>query len=279
MNLCQERKVMPVIDLRLKYGANSVPILSNETINEHAEALIGDYDSALLSSPQAIDVEDFAENYLGLRFHYADLSHNGFIWGRMVFNDSKIIVYNPDKKCVDEEPVDASTIVIDNGLLADNMEHGFRSTVIHESGHAIYHDEYYYIDYYQLPLEDEVEENHLPYTTCKAKNIIGLSNNSRSLHTDIEWIEHQAKYFSAAILMPRSTMRMLVSNNNIQDFCFKKYPGYENDALVAIVSKTFNVSFESAKIRIKDLGLTLVSKSPAPDSYYISGNYSSIPRL
>ena len=53
-----------MIDLRLKYGTNNIPILSNETIDEHAERLIGDYDSGLLSKPQAIDVEDFAENYL-----------------------------------------------------------------------------------------------------------------------------------------------------------------------------------------------------------------------
>ena len=139
-----------MIDLRLKYGTNNIPILSNETIDEHAELLIGDYDSSLLSKPQAIDVEDFAENYLGLHFHFTDLSHNGFIWGRMVFNDAKIIVYNPDTKRPDEEPVEGSTIVVDNGLLDEKKEHAFRSTVMHESGHAIYHDEYYYIDYYQL---------------------------------------------------------------------------------------------------------------------------------
>ena len=56
-----------MIDLRLKYGTNNIPLLSNETIDEHAELLIGDYDSSLLSKPQAIDVEDFAENYLGLQ--------------------------------------------------------------------------------------------------------------------------------------------------------------------------------------------------------------------
>ena len=40
-----------MIDLRLKYGTNNIPILSNETIDEHAELLIGDYDSSLLSKP------------------------------------------------------------------------------------------------------------------------------------------------------------------------------------------------------------------------------------
>ena len=269
-----------MIDLRLKYGTNNIPILSNEKIDEHAELLIGDYDSSLLSKPQAINVEDFAENYLGLRFHYTDLSHNGFIWGRMVFNDAKIIVYNPDTKRPDEEPVDGNTIVIDNGLLDEKKEHAFRSTVMHESGHSIYHDEYYYIDYYQLPLEVESEVEHLPYTSCGAKDIVGSAGRtSKKLQTDTEWIEHQAKYFSAAALMPRKTMRMLCANPTIQKFCFTEHPGYENDALIAMVSKVYNVSYESAKIRISELRLAYISPSPAPDSYYLTGNYYSLPIL
>lgn len=269
-----------MIDLRLKYGTNNIPVLSNKTIDEHAEQLIGDYDSGLLSKPQAIDVEDFAENYLGLHFHFTDLSHNGFIWGRMVFNDTKIIVYNPDTKRPDEEPVEGSTIVIDNGLLDEKKEHAFRSTVMHESGHYIYHDEYYYIDYFQLPLEDNNETEHLPYTSCEAKSIVGgTSCSSRKLRTDIEWIEHQAKYFSAAALMPRKTMRMLCADPMIQHLCFSEYPGYENDALIAMVSKVYNVSYESAKIRINELKLAYISPSPAPDSYYLTGNHYSIPLL
>ena len=269
-----------MIDLRLKYGTNNIPILSNETIDEHAERLIGDYDSSLLSRPQAIDVEDFAENYLGLHFHFTDLSHNGFIWGRMVFNDAKIIVYNPDTKRPDEEPVEGSTIVIDNSLLNEKKEHAFRSTVMHESGHAIYHDEYYYIDYYQLPLENENEVEHLPYTSCEEKSIVGgVNSSSRKLQTNLEWIEHQAKYFSAAALMPRKTIRMLCAEPNVQQFCFNEHPRYENDALIAMISKIFNVSYESARIRIKELGQAYVSPQPAPDSYFLTGNYYSIPLL
>lgn len=269
-----------MIDLRLKYGTNSIPILSNETIDKHAELLIGDYNLELLSKPQALDVEDFAENYLGLHFHFTDLSHNGFIWGRMVFNDAKIIVYNPNAKRPEEEPVEGSTIVIDNGLLDEKKEHAFRSTVMHESGHSIYHDEYYYIDYYQLPLVDDGEVEHLPYTSCEAKSIIGGAHtSSRKLLTDIEWIEHQAKYFSAAALMPRKTMRMLCTDPTIQRLCFHDYPGYENDALIAIVSKVYNVSHQSAKIRIDELRLAYISPSPALDSYYLTGNYHSIPLL
>lgn len=269
-----------MLDLRLKYSKSNIPILSNKEIDTQAELLIEDYDSSLLSKPRAIDVEDFAENYLGLHFHYTDLSHSGFIWGRMVFNDAKIIVYNSSTERPDEEPVDGNTIVIDNRLLDEKMEHAFRSTVMHEVGHAIYHDEYYYIDCCQLPIDEENEFEHLPCTSCEAKSIIGSTGNaSRKLKTDTEWIEHQAKYFSAAALMPRRSMQLLCTTPTIQQFCFREHPGYENDALIAIVSKVYNVSYESAKIRLNQLRLAYTSQSPAPDSYFRTGNYYSIPLL
>lgn len=118
-----------MIELRLRYGANGVPILSNNEIDRHAEALIADYDPGLLSKPKALDVEDFSENYLGLRLHYTYLSHKGFIWGRMVFRNTMILVYNPDGNCADEEPIDRNTIVIENRLIDGIKEHAFRSTV------------------------------------------------------------------------------------------------------------------------------------------------------
>ena len=95
-----------MIDLCLRYGANGVPILSNNGIDSQAEALIADYDPSLLKTPRALDVDDFIENYIGLRLHYTYLSHKGFIWGRMVFHNTKIIVFDPVKNCANEEAVD-----------------------------------------------------------------------------------------------------------------------------------------------------------------------------
>lgn len=60
------------------------------------------------------------------------------------------IVYNPNTKRPDVDSVEGSTIVIDNGLLDEKKKHDFGSTVMHESEHSIYHDFYYYNDYYQL---------------------------------------------------------------------------------------------------------------------------------
>lgn len=261
-----------MVDIQFKYGANNVPRMSDAEIECHAMLLIQDYNTNLLKTPQPLDVEDFAEDYLGLSFHYTNLSHTGFIWGRMVFNNTMIIVYDPEKNIAEDEPIRANTIVLDNSLLEEDREANFRSTVMHECGHSVYHPEYYCIDYSELPLKQTAEIVHLPYTHCKSSDITGEWGGKRKkLTTDHDWLEHQAKYFSAATLMPKAAMRTLCRTSTLQRYCFEKHPGFENDALVAIVAQTFLVSQASARIRVKQLKLNFISPNESPDSYFICG--------
>jgi hypothetical protein len=141
-----------MVDIQFKYGANNVP---------------------RIKTPQPLDVEDFAEGYFKLGFHYTNLSHTGFIWGRMVFNNTLIIVYDPEKNRADEEAVDANTIVIDNSLLAEERDINFRSTVMHECGHSVYHPEYFCIDYSEVSCGIDIDVSRLPYTHCKQGDIMG----------------------------------------------------------------------------------------------------------
>jgi hypothetical protein len=263
-----------MVNVQFKYGANNIPRISDAEIERHAMLYLQDYNTNLLKTPQPLDVDDFAEGYLKLGFHYTNLSHIGFIWGRMVFNNTMIIVYDPENSRAEEEPVRANTIVIDNGLLADDRNLVYRSTVMHECGHGVYHAEYYCIDYSELPLKKKDDMVHLPYTTCQARDIVGgdwILAKKRKLKTDIDWLEHQAKYFSAASLMPQKTMRKLCRTPSLQSYCFDKHPEFENDALVAVVARTFQVSEMSARIRVKQLKLGLVAPNESPLSFYISG--------
>lgn len=262
-----------MVYIQFKYGANNVPRMSDAEIERHATLYLKDYKAELLKVPQSLDVEDFAEGYLGLHFHYTNLSHTGFIWGRMVFNNTMIIVYDPEKNVADEEPVKANTIVVDNSLLEEDREVNFRSTVMHECGHSVYHPEYYCIDYSELSLGTKVDVNRLPYTYCKSGDIMGewAGGKKRKLVTDHDWLEHQAKYFSAATLMPKEAMMVLCRNPTVQTYCFEKHPKLENDALVAIVARRFLVSQASARIRIKQLKLGFVSPNESPLSYFVSG--------
>lgn len=261
-----------MVDLRFKYRSHGVPQLSNAEIEGHVVQLIRDFAPDLLHNPQALDVEMFAENYLGLQLDYADLSHKGFIWGRMVFNNTLMVVWNPETQEADERPVDDRTIVIDNSLLDDGKERIFRSTVAHECGHGVYHDEYFCLDTLSSSLG--YCTSHVPYTRCKEGDIVGslpLPGRKKRFSSDHEWLEHQAKYFSAALLMNKPAMQTLCHDARTKQFCFDKYPGFENDALIRLVSDCFNVSVTSAKIRIETLKLYLPGCNDNEYSYYNLG--------
>lgn len=66
--------------------SNGVPILSHEDIESDAEMFIRDFDPDVLNNPKEVNIEEFAEFYLGLTPEYNNLTHCGLIleeWSSM----------------------------------------------------------------------------------------------------------------------------------------------------------------------------------------------------
>ena len=233
---------------KLKKKRNGIPIMSNSEIDAHAEQFLKEYDPSVLKNPQPIDMEDFAEYYLNLALDYVYLSHCGFILGRMVFQEvERVPVYLPKERCADYLFARRGTLFIDNTLLNDWKEYRLRSTIGHECGHWLFHSDYYtnvdrrsYNTYKSQP----------ELTGCKKTDIEGGEERTgrRKLLTDQDWLEHHAKYFSAAILMPKTPFLIAVSDlleNSQQD----------TTALAESLSEIFQVSPSSVNIRLSQLGL------------------------
>lgn len=238
--------------------SNGVPILSHDEIEFHAEQFIRDYNKELLTNPGEVNIEDFTEYYLGLTPEYNYLTNCGLILGRMVFNNSnKIAIYDTDSGRAEYISAQRGTVMIDNTLLND--EHRFRSTMGHEAGHWIYQQSYFYIDPYQMTLFDTLDKTS---TACRKYDIEGgdcPEGVKRTLSTDHDWLEHQAKYFSAAFLMPKAAMKIVCGDKKMRQNLSDEVPGFENTYLANHVAEVFNVSSESAKIRIKQLGLEIAT--------------------
>ena len=241
-----------MLQLNYRVRKDGVPILKDKEIDDDAEFILGQYDKTLLTDPHPLDVEDITERFLGFNIHYENLSNNGCIWGCMVFNNRKILVYDPDNNDIDYHPVDANTVVIDNSLLDDSNDYIFRSTMIHECGHGLYHAQIFRENDNQLSLFPEKAEEKIAVSVCRSSDIQG--NGRHELVSTHDWIEHHAKYFSAAMLMPRSAMHIVCGDKSMRENLSKLAPGYELDILASRVSNTFNVSPTSAKIRIIQLG-------------------------
>ena len=243
---------------RLTCNKRGVPILSHEDIEFYAEQFIREYEPGILKNPKPVDVEGFTEFYLGLTPEYNNLTHCGLILGRMVFNDSrKVPIYDAQNRVADYISAERGTVMVDNLLLND--EHRLRSTMGHEAGHWIFHQPYFYVDPFQMTLFDTFDKTS---TACRKFDIEGgdcSEGTRRTLVTDHDWLEHQAKYFSAALLMPREAMKVACGNPQMRVGIMREFPGYEENVLAEHVSDIFNVSVESAKIRIRQLGLGIES--------------------
>lgn len=227
---------------------SGIPILRNCEIDAHAEAFLRDYDASLLTTPKSVDIESFAEFYLGLSLDYVYLSHCGLILGRMVFQEIEPVpVYLPKEKCADYLYAKKGTLLIDNILLDDRKEYRLRSTIGHECGHWVFHSEYY---------SGKYKRNHqkitqqLEFTGCKKNDIEGGTGRTgrRRLITDADWLEHHAKYFSAAILMPKKPFLQAVSELAGKGLL----PETELSEKLATV---FQVSPASVKIRLEQLSV------------------------
>lgn len=243
-----------------------MPILSNNEIEDDAEMFIRDFDADLLKNPREVDIEQFAEYYLGLTPEYNNLTHCGLILGRMIFNDSdKIPVYDTKTHTAEYISAKKGTVMIDNTLL-DN-EHRFRSTMGHEAGHWIFHQSYFYVNPYQMTLFELPDRIS---TACRKQDIEGSNcDRKRSLSSDHDWLEHQAKYFSASILMPKEAMKLVCNDEKSHSYFHGQFPQFEEKLLANRVSEIFNVSFESAMIRIKQLGLGFEEQKKSSHTFFL----------
>lgn len=165
----------------------------------------------------------------------------------MVFQETeRVPVYLPKEKCADYLYIKRGTMLIDNTLLDDKNEYRLRSTIGHECGHWVFHSDFYS----GLNIRNYQKEILMPEATgCKKTDIEGgeESGGRRKLVTDVDWLEHHAKYFSAAILMPKTPFIHAASN-------LIEHEDVHEAKLSERLSAIFQVSSASANIRLSQLG-------------------------
>ena len=225
---------------------NGVPILSQKEIDIIGEQLAGDFCPEAVKTPMAVDIDGFAQNYLGLKQDFQLLSHNGVYLGMMVFNDTeRIPVYDPIRNKAEYITAKARTIIIDTRLLEEDQERRYRFTVGHEVSHDIFHSGYFAYNPDQITL---FESQYSPMVQCRV-DTTRISRERRPPQTDKDWMEWQANRLASSLLMPASMVRQLISSHPPEHSAFRAA------CWVMSVFRTFNVSVQAAKIRLNDLGL------------------------
>lgn len=258
-----------------RYKKDGTPIVTDQAVQEYAEAVLNDYKPKLLKEPGKVNATHFLESYLGATVDYQDIYYDeddNPIAGGTVFNSGSILIFDREKMCVRPIEVTAGTILIDNSTMEEGKEGFAKFTHLHEGGHFLMHPTVYRKNENQLTLFDFGMENPLDQkshvVTCKRSSICG--QGERKLVTEEDFREHQANIFAAAVAMPRPTFipcaREMIRKSGFSDGVWVQDDVLDWDYelgltyLIERLAETFGVSRSAAKVQLKRQRLLLTQE-------------------
>ncbi|MDK9711209.1 ImmA/IrrE family metallo-endopeptidase [Acidaminobacter sp.] len=244
-----------MLELITSYTFSHVPYIEYSALDEYATDVIRDYKRTLLLKPEALDIEDFLEFYLGLQIEYKRLSYDQKVLGLTAFNPGYVQIIDEQTGHTEPLSVETGTVIVENSLTTKRNLPRFRFTLGHEGSHWLLHRKVFSAE--NQFFSNEKYENQ--YLAAKEGRIdYSRKQNDR---TDSDRIERQADFLSSALLMPKDTLRMT----------FKEFFKYYDDKprriirgksplddryaslLPKYVSKVFQVSERAALIRLEKL--------------------------
>lgn len=229
------------------------PYYSKQLLEDKALKIIIDYDSTLLDSPVPIPIEEIIETKYNLDIDYKNLSIDGSILGLTTFETGKLLVFDEEKLEPYYINVGSGTIIIDSRLVEDTRQYGrYRFTCGHEFAHWELHRDQFFNS-------SKVKTVEVASVKCLNRDIENSLSNPKK--TEKDWLEWQADYLSAAILMPSPTLRDLFifkrseiltkfESSNCGSFILSQ-------TLIKELAGHFEVSVQAMSNRLRDLNLVL----------------------
>ncbi|MFA6681929.1 MAG: hypothetical protein WCS35_07840 [Sphaerochaeta sp.] len=229
-----------------KLDSNGIPLLSKQQLERYGERVLRDFSPAVLQNPQPTDMDGIITSGMGFNLEYQYLSHNKVYLGVTIFDDTDMLpVYNPELNRAEFISVKKDTIIIE-GTLAENpvYEHRERFTQGHEVSHGLLHAEYFQR---KAEYANFMDDCRGIYSKPCFPDLSGVDVNGRRLQGEA-WLEWQANYLSAVLLMPKTAIKKL--RNQIEP----KGSRYWLLDLIRVMVEVFNVSEEAARVRLGSLG-------------------------
>jgi Zn-dependent peptidase ImmA (M78 family) len=216
---------------------------SPERLEKKAVEILAQYNGGnLLSAPQAMDVDDFAEFYCHATIDFARLSQDKLTLGCSCFNDGVLMVWDETRTKEIPLEVKKGCILIDDE--ASDNDRRERFTVIHECSHLLLHPRFYY----QKP------GSPVPKIEC---TIYHMENwTQRPPMTDDEIREWQANRLGAALIMPSQTVKSMMAER-LGVIVNGLAPMYVSDVFIQGMADVYQVSKSAMRNRLRDLDLLL----------------------
>ena len=89
----------------IKRKRSGAPVLSRKEIDVIGQNIVGDFMPEALKSPQEIDIDLLAQDYLGMDQDFQYLSHCGVYLGMTVFNDTDTMSNRPSNSGAMSRPL------------------------------------------------------------------------------------------------------------------------------------------------------------------------------
>ena len=211
-----------------------------EDFEVEAEAFLRKYCKEVLDKPQATPIWDIAQKQMNLDIVDTEsLSPNDSIQGAIAFSAGIIEVYDWSSEEYIGYEVTRPTVFLDSDILNPGRAN---NTLAHECYHWYKHRAYF-----------RYQSTHNLGSEFAFRCLAAGQRDRNDQWSDIEKMEWQARTIAPKILMPRCTVKMLLSER----FGDGQSRDVQLSALKAVVeeiTETYKVSRQSAAIRVSELG-------------------------
>lgn len=222
-----------------------VPIIKKIEFDDVAKNFLNHYYPEALKSPMAVPIMTIARKKMGLTVHTDyRLSEDFSILGQMCFNSGYVDVYLKESDEYIQIPVRRGTMFIDPDVMGLRNQGSFNNTVAHECVHWHLHRNYHLLAHVK-----ELRESK--YKGCP---VTAPDEQTQSKWTDEDWMEWQANGIAPRILMPKDMF--IQASIEFRKDMEKTTPTYfMRSALIKELAQFFEVSKQSADIRMQELGI------------------------
>lgn len=211
-----------------------IPYIPHADYDKIATEFLETYFPEALHKPQSVPILDIARSEMGLDVKFICLSEEQDIYGMTIFSDGIVEVYIPEEGVYEEKVVKKKTVLIDPEAVKKTNIGCLNNTIAHECVHWYKHRMYYRMQKYTLP-------KMAKYCKCRLSNLAFTTDDEKIM-------EMQAVGIAPRILMPKASFLDVVKHYDLVS-------AQESWRAISEIAKFFNVSKQSAIIRLQECGI------------------------
>ncbi|MEG0692594.1 MAG: ImmA/IrrE family metallo-endopeptidase, partial [Oscillospiraceae bacterium] len=231
-----------IFDINKKSGAL---ILGSNRLDDYATKFLTKYCKEALVTPMPLPVEKIIEQ-MGLNVQEVSLSNNMDVFGCCLLLDGCVDIFNSKTRQYTSTAFSAGTILIDPLSAAAYGEGSKRNTLIHEVLHWEKDKTYFEI----LKVKNKSAAEKLYPILCRqSEAFYNPPEGKKTKENEVRWLEWQAHRLAPRVLMPKNSFRKKATD------ILKESDVIFCSSLIRRLSEYFNVSSESVKYRIIEVGL------------------------